>query len=308
MPINERGMNSDYVEYFPLEDYVDKIKLLPFVLEHLEDTNRDFDNYMHKLSCYDEGYIINYWIYLLYEELKSNQIIEHAEFNEKSLVDKGVFFDTLNISHKRIHQLHNFAIEGELEPTFQYRTIPVNVSAYNDDGSEDIFWRGVNPEDVNKFMNDFINIYKQSRTSLLFSNPFLVSSLMHLLFIRIHPYTDGNGRTSRLIHNLKFTETINKLYGMKLKISPLNLSGSILINKITYIKRIDNIYFDLEHDTNEAINKWFNFILDMADEQIYKAREMLLMTPDKYLIDMSELDVDVSSGSRGLAKTLKAIR
>ena len=64
---------------------------------------------------------------------------------------------------------------------------------------------------------------------------------MHLLFVRIHPYSDGNGRTARLIHNIKFTESINKLYGMKLKISPLNLSKSILLNKITYVKRIDNI-------------------------------------------------------------------
>ena len=74
---------------------------------------------------------------------------------------------------------------------------------------------------------------------------------MHLLFLRIHPYGDGNGRTARIIHNLKFTETINKLYGMKLKISPLNLSDSILLNKITYVKKIDNIYFDLEHKTSE---------------------------------------------------------
>ena len=62
---------------------------------------------------------------------------------------------------------------------------------------------------------------------------------------------------------------VNRLYGTRLRLSPLNLSKSILINKQTYVNRLDNIYFDLEHDTNEDINKWFNFILDMADEQIY---------------------------------------
>ena len=103
-------------------------------------------------------------------------------------------------------------------------------------------------------MRDFIKVYKQNKIALLYSNPFLVSSLMHLLFVRIHPYTDGNGRTSRVIHNIKFTEAINRLYGMKLKISPLNLSESILLNKITYNKRINQIYFDLDHDTNDAIN------------------------------------------------------
>lgn len=307
-PININGMNSDYVKYFDLNDYVDKIKLLPNLLEHIEETNRDFDDYMHKLARYDENYIVNYWIFLLYEELRFNHGIEYAKFNEKSVVGKDVFFDTLNISHKRIHQLHNF-VESDKEPTFQYRDVPVNVSRYNCDGSEDIFWRGANPEDVNKFMNSFISVYKQSRTSLLFSNPFLVSSLMHLLFLRIHPYTDGNGRTARLIHNIKFTETINKLYGMKLKISPLNLSSSILINKVTYVKRIDNIYFDVEHDTNENINKWFSFVLDMADEQIYMANQRLMFANETFLKDIpSVTDEDKKIGSKGLIKTINIMR
>lgn len=307
-PIDANGMNLDYVSYFPLEEYVDRIKLLPDLLEHLEQTNKDFDAYMHKLAEYDEDYIVNYWVYLLYEELKSSQGIELSKFNEKSVVGKDVFFDTLNISHKRIHQLHNF-VESDIDPTFQYRNTPVNVSYFDNEGEEHIFWRGANPEDVNKFMNNFVSIYKQNRTSLLFSNPFLVSSLMHLLFVRIHPYSDGNGRTARLIHNIKFTESINKLYGMKLKISPLNLSGSILVNKITYVKRLDNIYFDINNDTNEQINLWFNFILDMADEQIFRANNSLLFTPDKYLKDIANLtSEDKKVASKGLVKTINTMR
>lgn len=130
-------------------------------------------------------------------------------------------------------------------------------------------------------MNDFINVYKHSGMKLLFSNPFLASSLMHLLFVKIHPYIDGNGRTARVIHNIKFTEMINKLHGTRLKLSPLNLSASILVNKITYHKCINNIYFDIKNDTNESINKWFDFILDMVDEQIHYSNEML-MNIDEY--------------------------
>lgn len=302
------GMNSEHVKYFQLEDYIDRIKLLPPLLEHIEETNKEFDKYMQRLAQYDENYIVNYWIYLLYEELRYNHGIEYSKFNERSVVGKDVFFDTLHISHKRIHQLHNF-IESDKEPVFEYRNVPVNVSYFEEDGTEKIYWRGAEPEDVNKFMNNFINVYKQPRTSLLFSNPFLVSSLMHLLFLRIHPYTDGNGRTSRLIHNIKFTESINKLYGMKLKISPLNLSNSIQLNKLTYVKRIDNIYFDLEHDTNEEINKWFDFILNMADEQIYLANERLTFASDEYLKDIPTVTTEhKKTGSKGLIKTINTIR
>lgn len=280
MPIDFRGMNSDYIKYFNLEEYIDRIKLQSYVLKHLESTNADFDEYMEELSKYDQNYIINYWIDSMYQELAYNQIIENTKFDMGSLANRSVFFDTLNITHKRIHDLHNFVIEkdieqGLLEPTADYRKVPVNVSRFLEDGTEEIFWRGVNPEDVKKFMDDFIKVYKQGGTKLLFSNPFLASALMHLLFIRIHPYTDGNGRTARVIHNIKFTEMINKLYGTRLKLSPLNLSGSILVNKITYVKRLDNIYFDVEHDTNQNINKWFDFILDMADERIFVARNKL---------------------------------
>lgn len=270
MPI-VNGMNSDYVDYFPLDDYVDRIILLPYVLEHLEETNHSFKDYIKKIVSYSEEYAIDYWIYLLYEELKFNQKIENIDFSKINLIDDEVFFTTLTISNKRIHELHNFATTGQYEPIFEYRKGEVDVSRKNEMGEKEIFWRGANAEDIEQFMNDFIKIYKRNDISLIMSNPFLKSSLIHLLFLRIHPYSDGNGRTARLLHNSKFTEGINKIYGTRLKLSPLNLSESILVNKLSYTNAIDNIYFDLEHDTNEAINKWFNVMLNMADEQIFSS-------------------------------------
>lgn len=124
-------------------------------------------------------------------------------------------------------------------------------------------------------MTDFIGIYKQNKISLLYSNPFLVASLMSLLFNRIQPYTDGNGRTSRIIYNLKFTEQINKNYQIKLMLSPLNISNRILANKYTYVNCINQITFNLKDDTNEAINNWFDFILTMADEQLNYSKARL---------------------------------
>ena len=56
---------------------------------------------------------------------------------------------------------------------------------------------------------------------------------------------------------------------MNLKICPLNISQSILLNQPTYVRRINDIYFDFEHDSNDEINRWFDFILNMTDEQLY---------------------------------------
>ena len=140
----------------------------------------------------DEEYIINYWIYLLYIELMSNQKIESLIQDENKLGDKRIFFDTLGINHKRIHNLHNFITKGEMEPTYTYRSTEATVGRKNPNGSINIFWRGAQAKDVNKFMSDFLNIYKQGGASLIYSNPFLASSIIHLLFLRIHPYTDEN--------------------------------------------------------------------------------------------------------------------
>ena len=172
--------------------------------------------------------------------------------------------------------------DDDYVPNSSYRKVPVNISRYTDKG-EEIFWRGANPEDVSKFMNDFINIYKQNKIALIYSNPFLRAALTSLLFNRIHPYTDGNGRTSRIIYNLKFTEQMNKIYQTKLMLNPLNISNRILVNKLTYVKCINKIAFNLTEDTNKAINDWFDFILTMADEQLYFSKTKL-----EDLIEMSQ--------------------
>lgn len=152
-----------------------------------------------------------------------------------------------------------------------YRDNEVRVSAMIG-GEEKIYWYGAKPSDVKPFMDDFIKFYKTKSLSVIDSNPFLKSALAHLLFVRIHPFSDGNGRTARMIHNMKFTESINNIYGMKLKLCPLNLSQNILLNQFTYVNRIDDIYFDLEHDSNHEINRWFDFMLNMVDEQLYYSK------------------------------------
>lgn len=266
MPIIN-GMNNDEVHYFDIFEYVSRIKLDSYVVDHAEETNQAFDKYMRELLKYDPYAAIFYLIDNFYKEMVSSQQIEN-HFIRPDLLADDVFFETLNVSHARIHRLHEEAVKTEANKQSGYRTAPVRVSKMTPQG-EIVFWRAPNPEYVKPFMDDFIRLYKTTKTSLLFSNPFIASALMHLLFVRIHPYNDGNGRTARLIHNIKFTESVNKIHGMKLKISPLNLSGSILINKPTYASRLNNIYFDLEHDTNDAINRWFDFILNMNDEQIF---------------------------------------
>lgn len=303
------GMNPNRVKYFNLYDYISKIKVSSDVLSHMEDTNIEFDAYMNKIKKYNYDELIHFWLIQTAQELVSSSAIERHNIDKKAFLDNELFFNTLYITHNRIHDIHNFVMDGE-DNVKSYRKTPVRISYVDKLGNEQIYWHGPEPEDVNNFMDDFLKVYKSSDLSVINSNPFLKSALIELLFVRIHPYTDGNGRTSRVLYSIKFTDFINRIYGMRLKLCPLNISSSILLNQFRYVNLLDNIYFDLEHDNNEYINKWFDFILNMADEQLYflslrldkledtynlynvereKENKML----DRLLFDLKNIDINV---------------
>lgn len=267
---------ANKIEYFDLFDFINKIKLSPMVLEHMEDTNKNFDEYFRKLATYDDSFVLYFWISLFYDEVKNSNSIEHHNIKDFDLSISNLFMDRLSISHNRIHNIHRFVMDDQKDnpKVGSYRKTPIRVSDVYDN-TEEIFWYGAEPEDIKAFMDKFLEVYKSSSPSVLNSNPFLKSSLIHLLFLKIHPYFDGNGRTARTLHNIKFTESLNRIYGMNLKISPINISESIKINKGGYVNGPDNIYFDLDHDNNKWINFWFNLMLSMYDEQLYRNKNII---------------------------------
>lgn len=264
------------IKYFDLFEFINKIKLYPKVLTHMQETNLNFDKYFRQLAKCDDEFVLYFWISLVYDEIKNNHYVENHNFSNFDLSVRDLFFDRQNISHNMIHNIHKFIMKDQIDAdkAGKYRKCEVKISNIEED-KEEIFWYGVNPEDINKFMDTFLQVYKSNNMSVINSNPFLKSALVHLLFLKIHPYNDGNGRTARSLHNIKFTEALNRIYNMDLEICPVNLSQSININKISYVKALDNIYFDLEHDNNEMINYWFDHILNMYDEQLFCNQNMI---------------------------------
>lgn len=273
------NMNPNKVTYFNIFEFLSKISLSSDVLYHMEETNKEFDTYMKRLKTYNYSDVIDIWNIDTADELVSSFAIENHYVDRIKFLNEKLTFDTFEISHDRIHELHNFVIDQK-DGEKKYRDTPVKVGYKDKEGKEHVYWYGPESKDVLRFMNDYLKFYKSNNLSLINSNPFLKSALVQLLFIRIHPYTDGNGRTSRLLYNIKFTDSINKYYDMDLKVSPLNISTSILINQLTYVNILDNIYFDNEHDNNFYINKWFDFILNMSDEQLYYSKTKLKKLDD----------------------------
>lgn len=119
-----------------------------------------------------------------------------------------------------------------------------------------------------------------------------------------------------MIYNIKFTDAINKIYNTKLKLCPLNLSRVIMMYRPTYAKRINDIYFDMEHDCNDEINAWFDFILTRADEEIFfSSNKLPLLDRDmefaaRYGLDSEESasKLDKSIADAAPKMNLKKIR
>ena len=289
-PIN--GVNLERVKYFSLEEYIGKIHLCKDTLYHVESTSNEFENYIKFLSNYNQATILDYLIDSFKVEVQYSNMVEKHLIRPDEVNQNDVYFDSLSMSHNRSKQLHSFVQEDEDNFKEDYRDKEARVSYIDDKGKEHIFWYGAEPEDIKKFMDDYINIYKSNGVKLLDSSPFLKAALCHLLFVRIHPFGDGNGRTARLIHDMKFTKMINKLYDTNLKISPLHLSMSIYLNQPTYAKKINDIYFDLKHDCNDEINKYFDFMLNMTDDQIH----YLMTDQAKWKLDeLARFNIDTTT-------------
>lgn len=97
------------------------------------------------------------------------------------------------LSEWQIKSLHQLVLKNiDLENAGQYRQLNVLIS-----GAEH---KPVDAIRVPQFMQDFISWYQDKAGSI---HPIERAARVHADFVKIHPFIDGNGRTSRLLMNLE---------------------------------------------------------------------------------------------------------
>jgi Fic family protein len=120
---------------------------------------------------------------------------EHLEaINHKEAIDyiKYLIDKNSEISEREILSIHNLILRG-IDPSNagKYRTVQVMIK-----GSEHL---PPAPYLVAKQMEDLLLWYHSNKNQL---HPVVLAAEMHERLVTIHPFIDGNGRTSRLIMNL----------------------------------------------------------------------------------------------------------
>jgi Fic family protein len=142
------------------------------------------------------------------ENIELDSFIKHKRFGTKYLPDYTRKIDDLynaylfaqqtKLSAKALEQAHVQLTKHILQKSQQGKMRTGNMFVITKDGK--IEYVAVTPDKVKSEMKKFYaDIETLLKTEIAFEEVLFFASMLHLVFVKIHPFEDGNGRTSRLL-------------------------------------------------------------------------------------------------------------
>lgn len=114
------------------------------------------------------------------------------------LYDTYMFAQANSLDPANVSHAHALLTKHILQPAQQGRFRKGNMFVVTPDGK--IEYVAALPSQVEDEMQKYYNDLRTLLTTdLSFEEVFFFASLLHLVFLKIHPFEDGNGRTARLI-------------------------------------------------------------------------------------------------------------
>ena len=204
------------LEQFKSSCIIDEVKSSNYI-EGVNSTRREISDVLQGISNTSRiSSIVN----------KYYALISREPFNFKTCEDVRNFYDVF--IHEEIAANNpKYKLDGKI-----FRKDSVDISS----ATGKILHRGSYPEEkIIENMNKALQILNDTTI------PFLVRvSIFHYLFGYIHPFYDGNGRTSRFITAYFISEHFHYLPALKLSLT---------------IKRQRKKYYDLFKETDSEINR-----------------------------------------------------
>jgi len=200
--LKELYPNSEKLEVL-LEQIEDLKKSLdsfrPLEGTHIEKLNQYFDEKYtydsngiegNTLTLQETSLILNKGVTIGGKSMREHfEIINHKEAIDyikdlvkgKELFNKRILLDIHHLILKNI----------DMQNAGKYRNVDVMISGSAHKPPTFL--------QVQSLMEDYFNFYEENKDTL---NPVILSAEIHERLVTIHPFIDGNGRTSRLIMNL----------------------------------------------------------------------------------------------------------
>lgn len=159
-----------------------------FNIEYTYESNRIEGN---TLTLQETELVVNKGVTIAGKSMREHlEAINHAEAIDYI---RDFAKTDMAISERAILEIHALVLHGiNRENAGRYRTVPVRIS-----GSSHI---PPQPYLLPEQMENFIVRYRELSTQHV--HPVLIAAYLHEALVRIHPFVDGNGRTSRLLMNL----------------------------------------------------------------------------------------------------------
>lgn len=231
------------LEQFASKCLIDEI-VLTNNIEGVQSTRKEIKEILHELSNKDKK---NRFVGLVnkYATLMNNNKIDLDNCNDVRKIYNDIFYD--EIAKINAEDLP----DGKI-----FRKDSVSVFSPTD---KEIH-KGVFPEDkIIECMEKSINLLNDKNIEPLFR-----IAVFHYLFGYIHPFYDGNGRTSRFIISYLLSNTLNNLIGYRISYT---------------IKAHLNLYYEAFKVCNHENNKgdltpflyMFLDIIDESEKQLLKA-------------------------------------
>ncbi len=155
----------------------------------------------------------------------------------------------VKISERVIKELHHLVLKGiDRDNAGRYRTVPVIISGSAHKPSQ--------PYLLARQMEELLEFYDTKKSVL---HPVILAAEMHLRLVTIHPFIDGNGRTSRLLMNLILLQN-----GFTIA----NLKGSDTA-RLAYYRALENA------QTDDAHNDFYRLILETCVMSLEAHLEMI---------------------------------
>lgn len=140
-------------------------------------------------------------------EIKSFATRDEQEVAGYAGVMEAVFrsFDHFPLTESYIRQLHRDLLaysEKDAWHRGSYKTSPNRVAAFDEDGRQvGIVFETATPFDTPRLLAELVAWFGEVREARAL-HPLLVTAILVVVFLEIHPFQDGNGRLSRILTTL----------------------------------------------------------------------------------------------------------
>lgn len=174
-------------------------KLAPSKGIQLDKLNESFDSeYTYESNRIEGNTLSLQETYLVISQgltIAGKSIQEHLEaINHDEAIEfvRDLVGNKTELNQYRLKQIHHLILKGiDRKNAGVFRSVPVRIG-----GSKHL---PPEPYLLNKLMEDYFIHYQNQKNKM---HPVLLAAEMHERLVSIHPFIDGNGRTSRLVMNL----------------------------------------------------------------------------------------------------------